>query len=369
MNGSGINFEGRNFEGRNSELDASFGYVTDIMGKPWAERLSAMREMVRNAEQGQQNFILRVAEPLDAAGRELLKRAKDYIGQFYEKGFNQLAAIMRGDQGTEVSGLQFDSKIGEASYCAERRALLNFVRTRKQGERVMVTATARSGEISAGKFTYQYTESVGPCALCRDALHSFNEQAQVIQPVGEEVKIVPVWALYPSGKFLWGQNDQNKTQKEYRQLLLEISEQFPLSEEDREMILQAGSVLQTGRLRDSENRIVVMATGFSGKFYTSSMPQFARNSQSLIIDRPVELQVVCDASENRDQLSTLAILTVSQETDPEVILPVGVSRELIRQFHPLTTVVVDFGKEGLRKLPIEILYPLVYKLRRRKNAN
>lgn len=358
-----------NFEidinGGNGIRDVRFEHAQRIVGEQLRERLEQMQKNVEIAETMQRNFIFGVAKDLSDEEKNLLRRTKGFIGEFYEKKFNQLGAMAMGDHGSEVKGLQFDGKIGEASCCAERRALFNFIRECKPGERPSVIATARRDEILSGAYKRQYTESVGPCALCRDALSSLNDQVRVIQPIGGEMKTVPVSVLYPLRKFLLGTEGQDQTGKEYRELLLQISQNFSLTDADDKMIVEAKSSLESKVSQDPKNRVLVAAIGFSGKLYTNSTPQLTRNPQSLIVDRPVEFQLVCEASENHDQLLTLIVLRDSKEKGQEVMLPSGVSRELIRQFHPLTNVIVDFGKDGFKKLPIEILYPLVYKLRKR----
>lgn len=352
----------------NGAESAGYRHVERIVGERLKTRLREMQETVESAETLQRDFILRIAQPLTDQEQNLLKGTKAYIGEFFEKKFNQLGAKVLGDQGSETKGLQFDGKIGEVSCCAERRGLFNFIRNSKPGEKVKAIATARRDEILTGAYKRQYTESVGPCALCRDALSSLNPEARVIQPIGGEVKTLPVSVLFPSRGFLAGEKGQDRTGEEYRELLLKISLNFPLTDADESMLREAKLRLDAEVLKDPNNRVIVAAKGFSDELYTNSTPQLRRNPQSLIIDRPVEFQLVCEASENHDQLLTLVVLRNSKEKGQEIMLPSGVSRELIRQFHPLTTVVVDFGKDGYRKLPIEVLYPLVYKLRKRKLA-
>jgi cytidine deaminase len=252
--------------------------------------------------------------------------------------------------------------------------MFNFKNECKPGEKIQAISEARRDQVDSGAFKKSYTESVGPCALCRDALSSLNKDAKVIQPIGGEVKTVPVSFIYPSRKFLAGEESMSDLEKEYRELLLAISKDFPITADDQMMIKKGER-----RLEDKVNSgpdeevMLVAARGFSGETYTNTTPKLIRNPQSLVIDKPVEFQLVCESAENQDQVLTLIVFKGkregSQQHTKKVMLPAGVSRELIRQFHPLATVIVDFGKDGLGKLPIEVLYPLVYKLRKRKNGN
>lgn len=358
----------KDFNVINGMENAGFEYAQRIVGERLREQLKEMQGKVERAETMQRDFIFKVAQPLNAEEKGLLQRTKAYIVEFFEKKFNQLGTIVRTNQGNEFRGLQFDGKIGEVSCCAERRALFNLTRKGKPGEKVETIATARREEIPSGEFKRAYTESVGPCALCRDALCSVNDQAKVIQPIGGDIKTIPAFVLYPSRKLLEGEG-LNELEAKYRELLLQISQNFPLADADEAMIREVKSLLESEVSKDPTKRVMVAASGFSGALYLNSTPQLTRNPQSLIVDRPVEFQLACEASENHDQLLTLLVLRNSEEQGQDVMLPSGVSRELIRQFHPLTTVIVDFGKDGVRKLPIEVLYPLVYKLRRRKNTS
>lgn len=354
-------------QGRGNKFD----YAEKIVG----DRLKEMREKVERAEAAQLDFIIRNAKPLTLDQRLLLKEAKAYIDGGFEKKFNQLGAVLLGDQGTKARGLQFDGKIGDVSCCSERRAEYNFITDpqRKQGEKPLVIATARRDESKEGLYQRHITESVGPCALCRDATSSLNDQADIIQPIGGEVKTVPVSLTYPSRKLLTAEGELSEVDRQYRELLLEISKNFPITSNDERIIKRAQRELG-GELISGSNEEVMLAgaTGFSGEVYINKTPKLTRNPQSLVIDKPVEFHLSCKATENHDQLLTSVILKGkregSQQQTQKVMLPSGVGRELIRQFHPLATVVSDFGKDGLGKLPIEVLYPLVYKLRKRKNG-
>ncbi len=358
------------FEGRSEpdswDMDHEHRVLADIFG--------IRKEKARRAESRQKDFIYKEAKPLKENERELLARTKTYIDEFFEKKFNQLGAYAHGDQGTETKGLQFDGKIGEVSCCSERRALFNFKTEGKPGEKPDLIVTARRDEQQVGNFKRHYTESVGPCGLCRDAISSVNDQARIVQPVGGEVKTVSVSLIYPSRKLLTVESELGVVDNEYRDLLLAISHDFPITPNEKRLINQAErkleSELDSG---EDEERILAAGIGFSGEVYINSTPKLNRNPQSLVIDKPVEFQLGCKATENHDQLVALVIVKGkregSQQQVHKVMLPAGHGREFIRQFHPLTNVVVDFGKDGLGKLPIEVLYPLVYKLRKRKNGN
>jgi cytidine deaminase len=129
---------------------------------------------------------------LTEADLALVEAARQVLLVHYRPFWHMVAAALRGRDGRIWTGIHLGATVGRMQVCAEAIALGRAV---LEGDGTVACAVAvRHPKAHEDN---QALAVVPPCGACREMLTDFDSGAEVIVPIGQALRRVPLRSLLP----------------------------------------------------------------------------------------------------------------------------------------------------------------------------
>lgn len=118
-------------------------------------------------------------QPLTDHDYQLIQQAKDLIEEKFTVGKHKLLTILEDDQGNTITSVNLEGAFGSNDICAEQLALGQYSTLfTNQTHRITTIVTVRKPHPDDDNWTE--TKVVSPCGKCRDIIHDYAPQAEIV---------------------------------------------------------------------------------------------------------------------------------------------------------------------------------------------